>query len=152
MVLLDSGMVATSTDCCCGGCTDCTILFQPFDDGMGNCFTTQECDGSLSGPVSCTSKWFNFEQRCVGAGFDCTELCNISTLDPVTCDQTDSCDCCSCCADCVNGTVNKVSDEAVLCTGACCTFGVCTTGTAYDCDFLGGIYLGGGTDCDPDPC
>ncbi len=151
LVLFVDDLVATSTDCCCG-CSDCHFFFNPFPDIFGNCFTTQECDGSLSGPVPCASKWLYFEQRCVGAEIDCTELCNISIIDPSTCDSINTCDCCDCCGDCVNGTVNSVTHEVTPCIGACCTFGICTTGTFFDCDFLGGIYLGGGTDCDPNPC
>ncbi len=97
-------------------CTNCFPLFSPFDDGGGNCFTTQNCDGTLSGPVPCDSMWFTLTQHCVGEDVDCLELCNISgPTDPTTCDFTNSCDCCDCCDSCVNGTVNSVSDQAFPC-------------------------------------
>ncbi len=154
MVLLDSGMVAVDPQCCCPSCTDCSddFLFSPFSDGMGNCFTTQECDGSLSGPVLCTSRWLNLVQHCVGDPPTCTELCNVTIVDPVTCDLTNTCDCCDCCAACENGTVNSVADEAILCLHACCVDGVCSLQTFPECNALGGIFLIGVSSCDPNPC
>jgi hypothetical protein len=37
-------------------------------------------------------------------------------------------------------------------TGACCVGGVCSITSHAHCDTLGGIYMGDGTTCTPDPC
>jgi len=40
----------------------------------------------------------------------------------------------------------------VTAAGACCVLGICSIETAADCSFLGGLYLGDGTDCDDCAC
>jgi hypothetical protein len=37
-------------------------------------------------------------------------------------------------------------------TGACCVGGLCGIASHAHCDALGGIYMGDGTECTPDPC
>ncbi len=94
MVLLDSGMVATSTDCCCGGpiiCGDCFCVESgPFEDGMGGFWTHNEtdCEGVtiFSGATTFDAKFATFTQvrTCCPPQdpnvFTCTE--NAVCIDP----------------------------------------------------------------------
>ncbi len=97
-------------------CTDCTgeFLFPPLNDGEGNCYKVENCDG-FADPVACDTLWFTITQYCVGEDVDCSELCTITTVDPITCELTQTCFSNDCCATCVNGTVQSVSDQAFIC-------------------------------------
>ncbi len=150
-VLLDTGAVSTSSDCCCGECTECHFLFPAFNDGMGNCYSSEQCDG-FHDPVPCLTKFLTDNEYCVGIDFTCDEICVVETIDPVTCEITIVEGSPEACGDCVNGTVHTFSDEAVLCLRACCHDGICSLETFFGCDALSGIWLDSETSCDPDPC
>ncbi len=115
------GQHCTDGTCPCGSghcgtptpCTTCdpSDFFAPFTDGM-TCYTTLECDGSPSGPVPCDSLWATLTQTCEGEDFSCSEICNVASVDPITCtgSHTGECD------DCVNGTgLTFVSNQMFIC-------------------------------------
>jgi hypothetical protein len=53
----------------------------------------------------------------------------------------------------VRGYVVEFSGEPPSAVGACCfPAGVCLQGTPLACQMAGGIYVGDGTSCEPDPC
>ncbi len=78
MVLLDGGMVATSTDCCCGDvlCPDC-VCWQstPFEDGLGGFWTKQTFDCDIPGIVYSGPTTFDAKYRTVHYHIICCEGC-----------------------------------------------------------------------------
>ncbi len=156
MVLLDSDMVATSADCCCG-CSECCfadgIVSPPCVDDDGNCWTgfTQcfgednctpsgQCAGEI---VPCDSLWRTFTNSCCCGGPTCFQ-----TVDPITCEFVDHCVGTDPCEPCPEsgfrcGTV-MVSDQCVPC-GACCSDGPCFIGTEAACDAVSGVFHAGFT-------
>lgn len=159
MVLLDSDLVATSTDCCCGGCTDCDNFVDhgsTCTDIDGFCHPIQNCDGSCSGPITpCVDIfWMTDIAYCATTGEGCSiqSIKCITSIDPVTCEFTQVGD--NCFGDCPEGqtTINSQSVERIQCMGACCLFGMCSITTLRECVDAGGDYHGTNSVCDPDPC
>ncbi len=104
---------------CCGDppnqcCTNCDFLFPPLSDGMGNCYTSEQCDG-FHDPVSCDSLWLTKTEYCVGEAVDCAEVCIVQTIDPETCEIVTVEGSAEACAECINGTVQTLSHQVFLC-------------------------------------
>ncbi len=122
MVLLENGAVATSSDCCCGGCTDCApqLLFHAFCiDEDGNCHVGPDnCDGTCSGAiVDCNSFWLVYNQYCIQCPENTTFPCARSTVNPITCEQTDECLTVDCCNECPGSSTQIMTEQAVFCPG-----------------------------------
>lgn len=156
-MLLDSGLVATSAGCCCGGCSDCCFqegVSVPFDDGMGGCWLSLDCHNVFSIPVACDTLWRTQTTTCccpepIGSCTQCGETC-VQTVDPDTCVFTDNCASMGItCSGC--GATTVLSDQCFIC-GACCVGTTCSSQSEPDCLGMGGIWLGALTDCVGNPC
>ncbi len=155
MVLLDSGLVAADTACCCDQCTTCDpIAFgAPCTDIDGGCHPIQNCDGTCSGPlVPCDSNWMTDHEDCSSILDPCdtTFFCE-SSVNPVTCEftQTGPCDVC------IAGTISSFSVLWVPCSdctvedcGACCNGDNCFISNETECTNRGFTFLGIGVPCD----
>ncbi len=135
----------------CVVCTNCDFLFPPLGPSEDICYRVENCDG-FAEPVPCESVWYTKTEYCVGEAVDCSEICIVQTIDPVTCEIVTVEGSEEACAACVNGTVQSLSDQATICTGACCIDGICSIETEVNCVGSFGFYQGDGTTCDPDPC
>lgn len=133
LILLDSGNIATSQDCCCGGvCCQC-------DGTCDDTATKSECEAN-------GYKWFS--------GAACDD-------DPAPCVTGACCNGNSCSIktqQCCEDSAGTYKGDHTTCvpnpcpTGACCIGTVCSIQTETDCTGMGGTYQGDDTVCDPNPC
>ncbi len=92
VLLGTGGKVATSSDCCCGGCTFCSPLFvgPPCSVVFGEYWTIQNCDGSCSGEMF-TDPFASFMHHiawCTTTGEDCA----IQSINCETSRNTETCE------------------------------------------------------------
>ncbi len=164
MVLLDSGLVATNTACCCG-CSNCDpiadALFSPTCvDDDGNCWTGDRCSSEVpcqGEQVPCGSFYIVDREYCCNLDGSIGRLCQIFTFDPITCEGISDPPEPNCACDEPgergDGT-HQVSDPWVPCTtctglecGACCHGDGCWTTSLLEC-FNFGFTFHLGLSCD----
>ncbi len=122
--------ILSSDDCASGGgtyhgdgstctenlcCTLCGPILSPACFDGSDYWTGEGCDGCIGEIVPGDSNWLVDSEYCVGEDVDCSELCSVTTFDPVTCEGTVECFSNDCCASCVNGGVHTVSRRTFPC-------------------------------------
>ncbi len=137
---------------CCSFCDP--LVWQGCMDGE-DCRTGPEsCDGCGGEIVPCdeTFYWYTDIEYCITCPGSTLVECNRLSVNPVTCETTQTCTeepCCECLG--ASGTTHEMADRGFPC-GACCIDGECSILPEPACDFQGGMWLGAGTDCISDPC
>ncbi len=164
LVLFVDGLVAGSSDCCCGGgacCIDgeCSITTE------AGCSGNYLGDGSTCDGVDCTMGACCFDPFCeIDTESDCFDSGGVYQGDGSTCTPLNPCApsgaCChpggGCSITNADGCDGFYAGDDTVCadadcahTGACCDHGTCTTSSEEDC---AGVYQGDGSSCDPNPC
>lgn len=132
VLLDDSGNVATSSDCCCGGvCCKC-------DDTCDNATDQETCESE-------GGTWYP-SATCEDDPDPCTTTPTGSCCNAGVCSENVTQACCE------NDGGTYGGDDSTCATGACCRGTDCTIEDQCSCEYDGGIYQGDDTVCDPNPC
>ncbi len=179
MVLLDGGLVAADSVCCCGGpIAQCDCGFGPFhrvsDDTYWTTVTDNSCDGTTTygGPTTSDARFNMVSTVETGCGGVCvgtltglfaiagdgslTSPCGsfqVSCIGEILCSGIPSGYTCHEGADPSTVNVQTLSGEVVC--GACCRdllTSSCVGDTELHCGFIGGTYQGNNTVCFPGIC
>ncbi len=136
-------------------CTYCeAVTWQGCTDGDGNCRTGPEnCDGCTGAIVPCDDifNWYTDTEYCITCPGGGLEVCNVTSVDLLTCEQTSPCPECCDCPDPASGSTHAMSIQVPPC-GACCIMGECSILPEDACIGAGGTWVGAGSDCIIDPC
>ncbi len=82
---LGNGTTCDGVDCTCGSRANVTVCkcgFDAFIFGGPPCYSTLECDSTLTGEIPCNSFWLTNIGLCCPSG----DTCFTDTYDPVTCE------------------------------------------------------------------